>query len=187
MPILKQEIDLYPNNLFESDRAHQGTWWAMYTLSRQEKKLMRELHKLEIPYYGPTIGKRYRAANGRLRTSNVPLFSNYVFLCGEESDRYKAICTGTISRCMAIADPETFVHDLQQIKKLIETDAPLTPERRIEPGEKVRVKSGSFKGFEGVVLRRENEVRLLIYVRYMGQGASVALDDCQLESLESRV
>jgi transcriptional antiterminator RfaH len=45
------------------------------------------------------------------------------------------------------------------------------------------VKSGIFKGFEGTIIRRENEIRLLISVRYMGRGASVALDDCQLEAL----
>ncbi len=50
----------------------------------------------------------------------------------------------------------------------------MTPERKLEPNQRVRVKSGAFKGFEGSVIRRENEVRLLVYVRYMGQGASVA-------------
>jgi transcriptional antiterminator RfaH len=54
---------------------------------------------------------------------------------------------------------------------------------KLQPGQKVRVKTGVFKGFEGVVLRRENEIRLLIFVRYMGRGASVALDDCQLEAI----
>ena len=181
MPILKREIDLYPNNLFETERARNEGWWAMYTLARQEKKLMRSLVDLGIPFYGPTIERRYRAPNGRLRTSVMPLFSNYVFLCGDEMARYRAVCTGTVSRWMQVSDPTTFVDDLAQIKRLIETDAPLAPERKIEAGQKVRVRTGPFKGFEGVVLRRENEIRLLVSVRYMGQGASVALDDCQLD------
>ena len=105
----------------------------------------------------------------------MPLFSNYVFVCGGETERYKAVCTGTISRFLPIPEVPTFVDDLQQIKNLIATDAPLAPEQKIEAGQRVRVRSGSFKGFEGTVIRRENEVRLLIYVRYMGQGASVAL------------
>ncbi len=79
--------------------------------------------------------------------------------------------------------PQTLdlLRDLRQIKDLISTGAPLSPERRIEVGQRVRVRSGPFKGFEGTVLRRENQIRLLVGVRYMGQGASVALDDCQLD------
>ncbi len=84
---------------------------------------------------------------------------------------------------MPINSPQELLVDLVQIKNLIATNAPLTPERKLEPNQRVRVKSGAFKGFEGSVIRRENEVRLLVYVRYMGQGASVALDDCQLEPI----
>jgi len=184
MPLLKQEIDIYPSNLFESMELGESPWWAMYTLARHEKKLMRELVSKEIAFFGPTISRRYRAPNGRLRTSIEPLFPNYVFVCGEEIARYTAVCTGVVSRWMRVPNSHTFVGDLKQIKNLIATNAPLSPERRVEAGQKVRVRNGSFKGFEGTVIRRENEVRLLIYVRYMGQGASVALDDCQVDVID---
>ncbi|MDZ4851328.1 MAG: KOW motif-containing protein [Pirellulaceae bacterium] len=183
MPLLKQETDLYPRDLFESELLDSETWWVMYTLSRQEKKLMRQLERLEIPFYGPTIARRYRAANGRLRTSFEPLFANYVFVCGGEKSRYGAVCTGSVSRWLPVHSPQEFIRDLRQIRDLIATEAPLAPEQRIEAGNRVRVKSGPFKGFEGIVIRRENQVRLLVSVRYMGQGASVALDDCQLDAI----
>jgi transcription antitermination factor NusG len=183
MPLLKQETDLFPTDLLDSGLASSQPWWVMYTLSRQEKKLMRQLEGLEIPFYGPTIPRRYRAPNGRLRTSIEPLFPNYVFVCGEETTRYQAVCTGSVSRWMPVSRSDELLSDLRQIRDLIATDAPLAPETRIEPGQRVRVKTGPFKGFEGTVLRRENQIRLLVSVRYMGQGASVALDDCQLDAI----
>jgi transcription antitermination factor NusG len=183
MPLLKQETDLFPANLLDSEMASSSSWWVMYTLSRQEKKLMRQLETFGVPFYGPTIARRYRAPNGRLRTSIEPLFTNYVFVCGEESARYRAVCTGSVSRWMAVPEPVELLGDLRQIRDLISTNAPLAPEARIEPGQRVRVRTGPFKGFEGTVLRRENQVRLLVGVRYMGQGASVALDDCQLDAI----
>jgi transcriptional antiterminator RfaH len=97
--------------------------------------------------------------------------------------RYKAVSTGSVSRWMPVADSAELVTDLRQIRSLILTEAPLSPELRLQPGQKVRVKTGVFKGFEGTIIRRENEVRLLISVRYMGRGASVGLDDCQLEAI----
>ena len=163
--------------------AEAGTWWALYTLARFEKKLMRQLLKIEVPFYGPTIARRYRSPQGRIRTSVEPLFPNYVFIMGDEMARYKAVSTGSVSRCMSVANPAELVIDLRQIRSLILTDSPLSPELRLLPGQRVRVKTGVFKGFEGTIIRRENEVRLLISVRYMGRGASVALDDCQLEAI----
>ncbi len=163
--------------------AQEGTWWALYTLARFEKKLMRQLLEIEIPFYGPTIARRYRSPQGRMRTSVEPLFPNYVFIMGDEMARYKAVSTGSVSRWMPVADSVELVTDLRQIRSLILTDAPLSPELRLQPGQKVRVKTGVFKGFEGVIIRRENEIRLLISVRYMGRGASVALDDCQVEAV----
>ena len=163
--------------------AEEGTWWALYTLARFEKKLMRQLLEIEVPFYGPTIARRYRSPQGRIRTSVEPLFPNYVFIMGDEMARYNAVSTGSVSRWMPVADSVELVTDLRQIRSLILTDAPLAPELRLMAGQKVRVKSGVFKGFEGTIIRRENEIRLLISVRYMGRGASVALDDCQLEAI----
>jgi len=73
--------------------------------------------------------------------------------------------------------------DLDQIQRLIETGEPLSPESLLVPGDVVRVKNGSFAGFEGTVVHRQNETRLLVAVNFMQQGASVLLQDCQLEYL----
>lgn len=185
MPILKHEQDIWPDNLLMEggEGIVAQPWWAMYTLPRFEKKLMRQLVEQQIPFYGPTIGRRYRSAQGRIRKSFEPLFPNYVFVCGDEMARYNAVSTGSISRWLPVPRPEELVNDLRQIFELIQTEMPLAPELKLQPGQRVRVKTGVFKGFEGVVLRRENEIRLLISVRYMGRGASVALDDCQLEAI----
>lgn len=166
-----------------NDDDSASKWWAIYTKPRFEKKFMRQLFESQVPFYGPMISRRFRSPNGKLRLSVEPLFPNYVFIHGTEMQRYTAICTGSVSRWMPVINPTELVTDLRQIHNLILTDAPLAPELRLQPGQRVRVRSGVFKGFEGVILRRENQVRLLIAVRYMGRGASVALDDCQLEPI----
>jgi transcriptional antiterminator RfaH len=51
----------------------------------------------------------------------------------------------------------------------------------MQPGQNVRVKSGAFSGYEGTIIRREQETRLLVAVKFMEQGVSVKLEDCQLE------
>lgn len=183
MPILPPEPDCYPSDLLDRDEVSQQSWWMLYTKSRQEKLLMRHLRRLGIYHYGPQIAKRQRSPSGRIRTSYVPLFNNYVFACGDTNSRYHAICTGCVQKATEISSTGDFLSDLRQIRGLIEMGVPLTIESRLEPGQHVRVRSGSFAGYEGTVLRREQETRLLVAVRFMDQGVSVKLEDCQLEPI----
>lgn len=183
MPILAAEPDCFPENLFDSPDVADRPWWLLYTKSRQEKQLMRHLRKLDLSHYGPQIENRKRSPSGRIRTSYVPLFRNYVFLRGEEMDRYQAVCTGCVMKANEVVNTSEFVEDLKQIFDLIQMGVPLSIESQIQVGQKVRIKNGPFAGYEGMVLRRENETRLLVSVRFMQQGVSAKLEDCQLEAV----
>jgi transcription antitermination factor NusG len=187
MPILTREPDLYPTDLLErflGGELEGCNWWALYTLSRREKELMRRLRALDIAHYSPLVSRRHRSPAGRVRTSHVPLFANYVFMCGDEIQRYEALTTNCVSRDMVVPDGIQLAGDLHRLHQLIELGHPLTPEARLQAGTPVRVLSGPFAGFEGVVIRRENTTRLLVAVKFMQQGASVLLEDCQLERLD---
>lgn len=181
MPILPSEPDCHPSDLLDHDERIEDTWWLLYTRSRQEKQLMRHLRQLNFSHYAPQIANRRRSPAGRIRTTYAPIFNNYVFLCGDDEARYKSICTGCVLKATEITDVPRFVDDLRQVQNLINLDVPLTLEDRIQPGQKVRVKSGAFSGYEGTIIRREQETRLLVAVKFMEQGVSVKLDDCQLE------
>ncbi len=183
MPILKQEPDCFPDNLLEVE-SPGAQWWALYTRSRQEKTLARQLREKEIGFYSPLVSRRHKSPAGRIRESFLPLFSNYVFVCGSEMDRYTAVSTGCVSRVLEVQDVDRLTFDLRQIHRLIHTGAPLSPEALIAPGDRVRVKKGRFSGFEGTVLRRNRETILIVEVTFMNQGASVALDDCDFELIE---
>jgi len=188
MPILAKEQDLFPPDLL--DRFLAGDleghrWWALYTRSRCEKELMRRLEAMDIGFYSPVVSRRHRSPAGRIRTSYVPLFANYVFLCGTDFHRYQSLTTNCVSRVIAVPDGLQLAEDLRQIQHLIELGHPLTPEARLQEGTRVRVRSGPFLGFEGTVIRRENVSRLLVVVKFMEKGASVVLEDCELERLDS--
>lgn len=187
MPLLNKEKDVFPENLFDTIDSLQTDkargWWAMQTLPRCEKKLMRCLIESEVPFYAPVIEKRYRSPKGRARRAFVPLFSNYVFVFGGHEDLYKAKTTGSVCNQLQVPNAAEFVEDISRIYRAILTGEPVLPESKLEAGSAVRVKTGPFKGFEGIVIRRENQIRLLIGVRCMGQGISVELSEYQLEAL----
>ena len=183
MPILPPEPDCYPENLLFQPESLESPWWLLYTRTRQEKLMMRQLREADVCHYGPMILNRTRSPAGRVRTSYLPLFSTYVFMRGGEEARYAAICTGCVIKAAEIREVEQLMEDLQQIHKLIELGVPLTLESRLQPGARVRIRNGTFRGYEGTVIRRENETRLLVAVRFMEQGVSVKLEDFQLETI----
>ncbi|MEM7452728.1 MAG: transcription termination/antitermination NusG family protein [Planctomycetota bacterium] len=186
MPILKREDDIYPANLLTDDEllgSDALTWWCIYTISRREKDLMRKLASLKVAHYGPVIPKRYRSPNGRLRTSYVPLFPNYIFMLADEDGRYQAMTTNCISQCNEVPNRTQLVTDLRQIHSVIDAGVALTPEARLETGNRVRVRTGPFAGYEGVVIRREGKTRLLLALHFLEQGVSMELDEGVLEPL----
>lgn len=185
MPILPAEPDMFPEELLNPDVEESvgQEWFALYTLSRREKELMRRLRALGVPHYGPQIKKKSRSPSGRVRESYMPLFAGYVFLRGTQQHRLQALTTNCVARCIEVRDGARLERDLRQIRQLIATDAPLTPESRLEPGQRVRVRSGSMMGLEGQVVRRRGRDWLVVAVEFLQQGASVLLEDFQVEPL----
>ena len=184
MPILPPEPDIFPDDLLDQAPDPQVQWWVLYTLPRREKDLVRRLRGLGVSHYSPLIKKKSKSPSGRIRQSYVPLFAGYVFLCGDDGHRRQALETNCVSSSIDVKDHERLVQDLRKIKRLIDSDAPLTPESRIEAGARVRIRSGSLSGLEGTVVRRHGVDRLLVAVEFLQQGASVQLDDFQVEPID---
>jgi len=187
MPILPREPDVFPEDLLQETwpATADVQWWALHTLPRREKELARRLLRMEIPFYAPMVQRRTRSPQGRERCSFVPLFPGYVFMAGSQEQRQKSLTTHCIARCLQVPDHEQLISDLRQIRQLILSDAPLTPEARIEPGMRVRVRSGSLAGIEGTVIKRRGTQRLLVMVHFLQQGASVQLEDYQVEQIDA--
>lgn len=188
MPILKKELSLFPEELFSPEYQHTAEergkrWWAVYTTSKKEKEFMRRLVPKQVPFYCPIIANTYRSPQGRKRTSFIPLFSNYVFILADEEQRLEAFRTNCISKCLEIKDQHRLVDDLRQLEMFISTDIPVTPEERLVPGEAVRVKSGPFEGASGIVFQRRSQSRLLVQVDFLQSGASVEINDWELEKV----
>lgn len=184
MPILAEEPSLFPDTLLDdvppepSDRL----WWALYTKARQEKAVSRQMLALEIPFYLPLLKKPlFRRARRFL--AYVPLFPGYVFLYGSEAERLRALATNRIVQAIRAPDPDRLHLELQQLRRLIASGAPLTVESRLAAGDRVRVRSGPLMGIEGSVLKRRDTTRLLVAVNFLQQGASVQIDDFLLEPI----
>ncbi len=190
MPILPAEETLFPTELLDpgwlekrDDGGNPAQWFCCVTLARAEKTLMGHLREKGVPFYCPMVLKRYRSPNGRLRASQLPLFSSYLFLWVNEPQRIAALTSNKVSKMMPVADNGQLVDDLRRIKSAIDLGVPLTAEDRLAAGSHVRVRSGPFHGYEGFVLRRDGKTRLVLSVRFIDQSVSLEIDQALLEIL----
>ncbi len=186
MPILPKEDEIYPADLLQNQSLlgdEERKWYCIYTVSRREKDLARKLVNQKIGCYLPTVSKRYRSPAGRLRTSHVPLFNNYLFLYANDTERYASLTTNCISTVQEVTDGPQLVDDLRIIQTAISEGIALTPEARIQAGQRIRVRRGPFQGYEGHVIRREGKTRLLLSINFLEQGVSMELDEAVIDAI----
>ena len=187
MPILKEEPSLFPSDVLDCepfgpdldrsvDVATQRSWWVIHTKSRQEKTVARHLLARRLPFYLPLIPRTHRIG-GRRTDALVPLFPGYVFSCSSPTERIEALKTNRLVQMLAVPDSAELVRDLRQIRHVIASGVPLTPEKRLVVGDRVRIRSGLLASIEGRIIQRRGRDRLLVSVNFMEQGVSIEIDD----------
>ncbi len=185
MPILPAEPDLFPENLWErevDERRLGKRWWCLHTLPRQEKTAARQLRSLRLAYFLPQAVQESRTPGGRKLRSLIPLFPSYLFLLGDEYERVEALKGNHLAKILEVADQERLVRDLEQIQRMLATGLPVVSEPSFPVGAWVRIKTGPLRNLEGVVCRRQGQRdRFAAVVEFLGQSATVELEDWQVE------
>ena len=159
-----------------------GRWWVAHTKSRCEKAFAWELHDRGIGYFLPLI-ERVRISGGKKRKALHPLFSSYVFFCGEEEDRYAAMTTNRLCATIRVSNQEQLIEELSAIEEALGGDVQLDPYPYLATGQRCRIKAGPFRGMEGTVIRRNKVARFVLQVSILGQGAAMEVDADLLEPL----
>jgi transcriptional antiterminator RfaH len=178
MPILNAEPCVHPEGLFADvtlSTAAGQRWWVLHTHSRVEKQLARVALTEDIPFFLPLYLHRWRK-NGRVFKSRLPLFPGYLFIHAHAGQHGKFKDTRAVAQVLPVHDQERLYADLQRVYQLMTTGAPMLPEARLPTGARVRIHDGPFRGYEGTLLKRGNQLRLLIAVDFMRQGVSVEVE-----------
>jgi len=160
-----------------------GLWWVAHTKSRNEKALAHDLVAKNIRYFLPMTWKVQRRSHRTLR-SLLPLFSGYLFFCGQETERVELLRTNRVANVIIVKDQEKLLKELIQFEQALRAGAPLTPYKYIKAGRRCRVVAGPLLGLEGIVIQIKNVSRLLLQIDMLGQAASVEIDIDLIEPID---
>jgi transcription antitermination factor NusG len=187
MPILRAEPESYPENLWDEaaplPAKPDGQWWCLHTKPRQEKATARDLREQEVVYYLPQSIKESRTPQGRRLQSVAPLFAGYVFLYGDPNDRLAALRGNRLVNILDVVDQEGLVRDLRQVARMLSSGLKITAEPVVPVGAKVRITTGPLTGIVGTVIRRAKRDQFVAVVHFLGRGATVDLQDWQVETI----
>jgi len=167
----------------ESISDFEGEWWVAHTKSRNEKALAHDLIRRNICYFLPMTWKVRRKSRRTIK-SLLPLFSGYLFFCGNEDERSELWRTDRVANLIEVKDQHKFLKELLQIERALRAGAPLIPYKYIKTGQKCRVMAGPLLGLQGVVVKVRGSTRLVLQVDMLGQAASVEIDIDMIEVVD---
>ncbi|TGK07131.1 UpxY family transcription antiterminator [Leptospira semungkisensis] len=157
----------------------QKSWYAVYTLSRSEKKLAKELSKKGIPNYLPIIPERKQWSD-RIQIVETPVFSSYVFVRIDiRNEKLKVLETSGAHHFVSVSGtPHPIPDDDIDNIKIFVTEYPdkikIEREEMMLPGKPVLITGGPFKGKRALVERKGN--KSLIYVSISGIQTLISLE-----------
>ena len=160
-----------------------GCWWLVHTKSRMEKALAADLERLGVGFYMPLLQTK-RRYSGRVFDMSLPLFPGYIFLCGDEDDRYATLMTHRVARVIAVVDQERLKNELRQVYRVTTSDQSVDLYPGLRKGRRCRITKGSLQGIEGVVIRRRGQCRIYLGVEVLGQSAELEIDPGLLEVID---
>ena len=166
-----------PPEAVDSPDPGPTAWYAVWTRSRHEQMVREQLERKGFDAFLPTI-TRWSRWKDRKKQIDWPLFPGYCFARLNTADRLPVLkCSGVVS--IVSFDGEIAPipdHEIESIRRLIETDLQFDPCPLIREGMLVEVTHGPLRGVVGRLVRKGSHARLVLAVELIGQGVSVEVD-----------
>jgi transcriptional antiterminator RfaH len=116
--------------------------------------------------------------------SLLPLFSGYLFFCGQERERRELLRTNRVAKLIEVNDQGRLLRELVQIEKALQAGAPLVPHKYLKAGQHCRVIAGPLAELVGIVAKTKTAARLVLQVDILGQATSVEIDTDMIETVD---
>jgi len=160
-----------------------GDWFILHTRSRQEKVVFADLMAMGIGVFLPLFEEVKRYGRRKIARQK-PMFPCYLFLRGTLDDTYRIDRTDRLARIIPVADQRKLEWELVNLHLAITRQAPLDPYPFLKVGIRAEVRSGPFRGLQGVIERRDAKDRILLQVDMLGRAMSLELDGAILEPVD---
>ena len=164
---------------FGMDSSKDPAWYALYTRSRFEKKLLSELTDRSVEVFLPMreVLSRWKDRKKRIW---MPLFPGYIFVYHVDTpaNRYRVLNVPGAVRFVGLEGRADQVPEEQitAIRTFLEASIAIDPYPYLRVGECVEVIAGPLKGIQGLLVKKKGRFRFVLQVDLIRQAISVEID-----------
>ncbi len=153
-------------------------WFALYTKPRNEFKAEEQLNTAGILNYLPTL-TRLKQWSDRKKKVTEPLLRGYIFIYADEQERLISVEQRSIVRCLFDAGKAARIPEwqIENIKKMLQTDSEILVHNGIVPGAKVIIKSGPFEGIIGTIVTGKAGKSISVTIDILNRSVLASLPD----------
>ena len=168
------------------DRLVHPAWYALYTRSRHEKRLLTELSDRSIDVFLPMreILSRWK---DRKKKIWLPLFPGYIFVHQVDTpeNRYRVLNLPGAVRFVGHAGHAEQIPNTQidAVRRFLESKIAVDPYPYIKVGQRVEIIAGALKGIQGILVQKKNRFRFVLRVDLIRQAVSIEIDASDVRPL----
>jgi transcription antitermination factor NusG len=154
-------------------------WYALYTRSRFEKKMLGDLTDRRIEVFLPMreVISRWKDRKKRIW---IPLFPGYLFVNHVDTpeNRFRILNIPGAVRFVGFEGRANPIPDEQihYVRKFLEASISIDPYPYMQVGSRVEVVAGPLKGIRGILVEKRGRFRFVIQVDLIRQAVSAEID-----------
>jgi len=160
---------------------HELRWYVLFVRSNQEKRVALGLSERGIDHLLPSYSSVRQWKDRRVKL-DLPLFPGYLFVHLPLPERMRALTIPNVVSLIGRKDAPTPVSDeeIAWIRKGTEHGC-AAPHHRLQVGQRVMITSGPMAGLQGILLREQNQTRVVVSIDSIWRAFVVDVDAACVE------
>ena len=175
----------YPGPALENAPLHPQ-WYALYTRSRFEKKLLYELTLRQIEVFLP-MREILSYWKDRRKKIWVPLFPGYIFVnyVDTPENRYRVLnVPGAVNFVDVCGCPVPVPEEqIMAVRRFLESSSAVDTHPYIQVGTRVEVFAGPLAGVRGILIEKRGKFRFILQVDLIRQAVSMEIDSSNVRPI----
>ena len=159
-------------------------WYAAYTCANHEKSVAAQLQARAVEHLLPLYSSMRRWKDRRVLV-DFPLFPGYVFIRLALCERLRVLQIPSLVRLVGFGGQPYALGEgeIALLRSSLAGTTRFAPHPYLRAGNRVRIARGPLRGAEGILLRRKNELRVVLSIDVIACSASVEVDSADIERI----
>ncbi len=170
----------------DSDSIADLKWFAVQTRHHHEKRVAERLQAVETETFLPVHCSVHRWKNGVRAQVETPLFPSYLFARFRSTERMQVLRDpGVLSLAASSSAPTPISDDEILFLRQVAEKVKVEPHPFLAIGERVRIMVGPLTGLEGFLVRKKQELRVVVSVQAIMRSVAIEISEFDIAPVRS--